>query len=132
MINHRIRIEESGSTGRTREKIASEEEEKEVEEGKGERETRTPWSPKLNPRTSKLWRGPFAPWRGDRGPKRSRKKFYEGLTGGLGRPAMYTRRYIRAASGPTDRPSVRPSDDVQRPTFLRCSRDSGSGILAPR
>lgn len=65
--------------------------------------------------------------------KKMEKKFYEGLTGGLGRLTMYTRRYhiypvCPAASGPMDR---RPSDDVQRPTFLRWCF-TGPEVLAPR
>lgn len=78
---------------------------------------------------------------GRKGAKKIEKKLYEGLTGGLGRPTMYTRRVYPATSGPMDRSSVRPSivgsfDDVQRRTFLRrpARRDPGEDleILAPR
>lgn len=42
---------------------------------------------------------------GDGGAKRIEKKFYEGLTGGLGRPDVYEEVYP-AASGPMDRPTM--------------------------
>lgn len=88
MIKHRIRDRETRIGSR-------------VEWKKQDRRRRRTWSGKLNPRTSKSRGGPFG-----RG-KRMEKKFYEGLTGGLGRLCIPEKVYpdpwadVQRQRGPT-------------------------------
>lgn len=124
MINHRIRIKESGSMRRARTR--------ERDRRKTGEERRT-WN--QNAVVAQIKSSDveavertvrYAKREAREKTKKMEKKFYEGLTGGLGRLTMYTRRYPRSRRIRTHGPSVQRCTTSDVPTLV-FHRVGGSG-----